>query len=180
MSTVSPERLSTPVYCQLCGRHLVERQVKGELRTRLQCEACGFVHYMNPRVVAAAVVEHKGRVLLQQRAIAPGRGLWTFPGGFLEVGETPEAGALRETREEVGLDVSLGGLLGVYSRPHVGIVLVVYTAESASDAAVVGDGESLSVRWYAPEAIPWPELAFETTAAALRDWLGRRGGGSRD
>ncbi len=173
---MSPERLSTPVYCQQCGRYLVERYVRDEQRTRLQCEGCGFVHYMNPRVVAAAVVEHGGRVLLQQRATEPGRGLWTFPGGFLEVGETPEAGAVRETREEAGLDVSLGGLLGVYSRPHVGIVLVVYTAESASDAAVVGDRESLSVRWYAPEAIPWADLAFETTAAALRDWLRHRGG----
>lgn len=67
-----------------------------EGRRRLQCEGCGFIHYMNPRVVAAVIVEHTGRLLLQQRAIEPRRGYWTFPGGFLEVGETPEAGARRD------------------------------------------------------------------------------------
>jgi ADP-ribose pyrophosphatase YjhB (NUDIX family) len=170
-----PERLSTPRYCQVCGHHLVERMILSEKRTRLQCESCGFVHYMNPRVVAAIIVSHRGRVLLQQRAVAPRAGFWTFPGGFLEIGETTREGASRETREEVGLEVEPGALIGVYSRPHVGIVLVVYEGESASDAAVVGDAESLQVQWVAPDAIPWADLAFETTAAALRDWIARRG-----
>ena len=173
MSIVSPERLSTPVYCQQCGHFLVERYVVPEGRTRYQCEACGFIHYLNPRVVAATIIEHDGQVLLQQRAIEPGRGQWTFPGGFLEVGERPEGGAVRETKEEVGLDVKLGGLLGVYSRPHVGIVLIVYESTSASAAAYVADAESLDVRWFAPRDIPWADLAFDTTAAALRDWVTR-------
>ncbi|HEX5479038.1 MAG TPA: NUDIX hydrolase [Dehalococcoidia bacterium] len=170
---MSPERLSTPVYCQRCGHPLVERYVAHEGRTRYQCEACGFIHYMNPRVVAATIVEHEGRLLLQQRAIDPGRGTWTFPGGFLEVGERPEDGAVRETKEEVGLDVTLRALLGVYSRPHVGIVLVVYESTSPSAAAYVADAESLDVRWFDLGDIPWDELAFDTTAAALRDWTAR-------
>jgi ADP-ribose pyrophosphatase YjhB (NUDIX family) len=173
MSIVSPERLSTPVYCQRCGRFVVERYVEHEGRTRYQCEGCGFIHYMNPRVVSAAVVRHGGRVLLQQRASEPSRGLWTFPGGFLEIGETTEAGAVRETKEEVGLDIELEGLLGIYSRPQVGIVLVVYDATSASDSAYVADAESLDVRWFAADAIPWDALAFETTEAALRDCVRR-------
>ena len=172
-----PERLTTPLYCQRCGRFLVERFVPEEKRTRYQCEGCGFIHYMNPRVVASVVVSHGGRVLLQKRAHDPGAGLWTFPGGFLEVGETPEQGARRETLEEVGLDVEPQRLLGVYARPHVGIVLVVYEGESASDAAFVGDAESTEVRWYDADAIPWADLAFETTSAALRDWLARRAAG---
>src|SRR6185503_12641070 len=106
MSTVSPERLSTPRYCQLCGNSLLERMIASEGRRRFQCEACGFIHYLNPRVIAAAIVEHRGRVLLEQRAIDPGRGGWTFPGGFLEFGETAAAGAVREAKEEVGLDVT--------------------------------------------------------------------------
>lgn len=166
-----PEQLPTPRYCLVCGRYLVERFIEAENRTRLQCEGCGFIHYVNPRVVAAIIVSHRGNVLLQQRAVEPRAGYWTFPGGFLEVGETVEEGAARETLEEVGLAVTPARLVGVYSRPHVGIVLVAYEGEATSDAAIVGDAESQQVRWFAPDEIPWDELAFETTAAALRDWL---------
>lgn len=144
----------------------------------MQCENCGFIHYMNPRVVTGVIVEYDGRVLLQQRAIDPRRGYWTFPGGFLEFGEMPEDGARRETKEEVGLDVIIEALHGVYARPDVGIVLVVYRGTSESDSAVVGDFESMAVQWYAPEEIPWAELAFETTEHALRDWIAWRVTGS--
>jgi ADP-ribose pyrophosphatase YjhB (NUDIX family) len=168
-----PERLVIPRYCQQCGHFLVERYVPEEGRTRLRCEGCGFVHYMNPRVVAAIIVEHAGRVLLQLRAQEPRAGFWTFPGGFLEVGETVQQGALRETKEEVGLDVDMHGLLGVYTRPDVGIVLVVFEATSATDAAVIGDPESRELGWFAPENIPWDRLGFPTTDAALRDWVAK-------
>lgn len=174
MSTVAPEQLSTPRYCQVCGHFLVERYIAAERRRRLQCEACGFIHYLNPRVVVSIIVEHGGKVLLQQRANDPRAGFWTFPGGFLEMGELPEEGARRETLEEVGLDVEPSRLQGVYGRADVGIVLVVYTGTSDSDAATVADPESLQVRWYAMDAIPWEELAFETTVAALRDWVRER------
>jgi ADP-ribose pyrophosphatase YjhB (NUDIX family) len=151
--------------------------VEVEVRRRLQCESCGFIHYMNPRVVVGIIVEHGGRVLLQQRAIDPRRGFWTFPGGFLEFGEMPEDGAHRETKEEVGLDVTIEALHGVYARPNVGIVLVVYRGTSDSDAAIVGDFESMAVQWCAPDGIPWAELAFETTEHALRDWIAWRAAG---
>lgn len=170
-----PEVLPVPRHCQRCGQPVVERYVQNEKRARLVCEACGFIHYLNPRVVAAIVVAHRGRLLLQRRAVDPRAGFWTFPGGFLEMGETPEDGARRETLEEVGLDVQPAGLLGVYARPAVGIVLVAYEGESDSDAAFVGDAESSEVRWFTTEEIPWHELAFETTEAALRDWLQRHG-----
>lgn len=166
-----PERLPTPRYCQLCGRYLIERFVESENRNRFQCEGCGFVHYFNPRVVASVIIEHSGRLLLQQRAMEPSRGLWTFPGGFLEIGETPEEGAVREAKEEVGLDVSVRSLQGIYTRRQHGIVLVVYEGTSAGDDAKVADWESTAVRWYAIDAIPWSDLAFETTESALRDWV---------
>jgi ADP-ribose pyrophosphatase YjhB (NUDIX family) len=171
MSIVSPERLPPPRYCQICGHHLVERYVEAERRRRLQCENCGFVHYLNPRVVVSIIVEHRRRVLLQQRAYDPRAGFWTFPGGFLEVGELPEEGARRETLEEVGLDVTPARLQGVYARPDVGITLIVYNGTSDSDDARVSDPESLQVRWFAVDEIPWAELAFTTTEHALRDWV---------
>lgn len=180
MSIVTPERLSTPRYCQSCGHDLIERFVANEGRTRWQCETCGFIHYMNPRVVAGVIVETAGRVLLQQRAIEPRSGFWTFPGGFLELGETPEEGARRETLEEVGLEVTIGGLQGVYARPQVGIVLVVYHGTSASDDARVADAESMDVRWFAIDDIPWDALAFDTTEAALRGWVAGHSGVQTD
>ncbi|MEX0750073.1 MAG: NUDIX hydrolase [Dehalococcoidia bacterium] len=171
---MSPERLSTPRYCQECGHFLVERWVEAERRSRLQCENCGFIHYMNPRVVVSIIVEHQGKVLLQERANEPRAGFWTFPGGFLEIGELPEEGARRETLEEVELDVIPSVLQGVYGRADAGIVLVVYNGESASDDARVTDPESRQVRWYAVGEIPWADLAFDTTEAALRDWVRMR------
>ena len=171
-----PERLPTPRFCQVCGHYLVERYVEQEQQRRLQCEGCGFIHYLNPRVVVGVIVERDGQVLLQQRAIDPRRGFWTFPGGFLEFGEWPAEGAARETKEEVGLDVTLAGLQGVYARPDVGIVLVVYRGTSTEGEAVVGDFESLAVRWYALDEIPWDELAFDTTEQALREFVAERRG----
>lgn len=145
-----------------------------EKRTRLQCERCGAISYLNPRVVAGIIVSHRERVLLQRRAVEPRVGFWTFPGGFLEIGETAEEGARRETLEETALDVEPTTLVGVYTRPRVGIVLVAYAGESSSDAAVAADAaESLEVRWFPEGEIPWADLAFETTEAALRDWLAR-------
>ncbi len=168
------ERPPPPRYCTRCGHFIVERYIESEARRRFCCESCGAIHYENPRVVSSVIVEHGGRTLLQQRAMDPRRGYWTFPGGFLEVGETPEEGALREAKEEVGLEVALTGLQGVYARTDAGIVLVVYTGISASDAAFVGDAESTDVRWYASDDIPWADLAFDTTEAALRDWIRNR------
>lgn len=174
--SIVPEQLPVPRFCQLCGGALAERYVEAEKRSRFECTSCGFIHYLNARVVASLVVSHNGRVLLQQRSYEPRAGFWTFPGGFLEIGETPRDGARRETLEEVGLDVEPLSLLGVYARPHVGIVLVTYEGEAADDAAYVADEESSHVQWFAPNEIPWDDLAFETTAAALRDWIARREG----
>lgn len=164
-----------PRFCQRCGHDLIERLIESERIPRLVCEGCGFVSYMNPRVVSSVIIERDGSVVLQQRAMGPRAGYWTFPGGFLEVGEAAEDGAIREAREEVGLEVTLTGLHGVYTRKQAGIVLVVYAGTCASGDPVVADAESLAVGWYAPDEIPWDDLAFDSTVAALRDWVARRG-----
>jgi ADP-ribose pyrophosphatase YjhB (NUDIX family) len=128
------------------------------------------VHYVNPRLVAAVLPERDGRVLLLRRAIEPSYGLWTFPGGYLELGESAEAGAEREAMEEVGLEVRAGAVLGVYTLTAQGTVLVVYRGTTASGDPARGP-ETLDTAWFEPHQIPWPNLAFETTAAALSDWL---------
>jgi ADP-ribose pyrophosphatase YjhB (NUDIX family) len=169
----SLETLTTPRFCHQCGGRLQERVPEGEDRPRLVCNHCGFIHYVNPKVVVGAIPERAGRVLLMRRAIEPRYGAWTFPGGFMEVDETAEEAALREAEEEVGLSLKLGRLLGVYSRPGPGVLVVVFRARAGREPPRPGH-ECLSVGWFRPEEIPWEELAFDTTRSALRDWVALR------
>ena len=163
-----------PHFCNQCGSALRLQHVAEEQRQRLVCQACGLIHYLNPRLVAAVIPERDGdegdrRALLMRRALEPRRGYWTPPGGFVELGESTEEAALRESEEEVGLPLELAGLLGVYSRPAAGVVVVVYRARALREEPRPGP-EALEARWFAPEAIPWDDLAFESTVRALRDW----------
>ena len=164
-----------PSFCHQCGAAVTLRFVPEEQRDRHVCEVCGFIHYLNPRVVAAVIPERNdgagGRqALLMRRALEPRRGYWTPPGGFVELGESTEEAAPREGQEEVGLTLQLAGLLGVYSRPSVGIVVVVYRARALEAAPTLGV-EALEARWFTADAIPWDDFAFETTVRALRDWV---------
>jgi ADP-ribose pyrophosphatase YjhB (NUDIX family) len=177
---ISLETLTLPRFCHQCGSQLRERLPEGDERLRLVCSRCGFIHYINPKVVVGAIPERAGRVLLMRRAIEPRYGAWTFPGGFMEVDETAEEAALRETEEELGLSLTLGPLLGVYSRPATrggpvpsegpGVLVVVFRARVGRALPNPGR-ECLEAAWFRPEEIPWEELAFETTRWALRDWL---------
>ena len=109
---ISLETLTVPRFCHQCGSQLRERLPEGDERLRLVCSRCGFIHYINPKVVVGAIPERAGRVLLMRRAIEPRYGAWTFPGGFMEVDETAEEAALRETEEELGLALTLGSAAG--------------------------------------------------------------------
>ncbi len=139
-------------------------------RTRLTCRDCGFIDYRNPKVIVATVAVWDERVLLCRRAIPPRVGFWTLPAGHLERGETVEDGALRETREETRAIVALDGLLGVYSAPEIGQVEIVYSARLLYPE-FGPTPESLEVRLFAPEQIPWDELAFDGVRWALERWL---------
>ncbi len=98
----------------------------------LSCPACGYVAFSNPSPVAGAIpVERDGRIWLLRRGFDPGKGLWTFPGGFVDLGETVERAARREAQEEIGVDVTITGLLGVYSRPTERVVLIVFESAPA-------------------------------------------------
>jgi ADP-ribose pyrophosphatase YjhB (NUDIX family) len=157
-------------FCPLCAARLTRAALRDEARERDVCPACGYVHYVNPRVVANMLPERDGRILLLRRAIEPSYGKWTFPGGYLELGESVEEGARREALEEVGLEVEPMALLGVYTLR--GIVVVVYRGRLVSPAAPPVPGpEVLETGWFLPAEVPWPDLAFESTEAALRDWL---------
>jgi ADP-ribose pyrophosphatase YjhB (NUDIX family) len=102
-----------------------------------------------------------------RRGFDPGRHLWTFPGGFVDLGESTEQAGLRETQEELDLEVRLEGLVGVYSRPEDRVVLIVYRGRALNEPALTP--EATEVRAFDPGEIPWEQIAFWSTSAALRD-----------
>ena len=161
-----------PRYCPQCGAPLVLRLLPSEDRPRLVCDR-EHILYTNPKVIVGVIPERRGRILLMQRAIEPRYGAWTYPGGFMEIDETVEECAVREAEEEVGVEVRLGGMVGLYSRPapqSPGIVSIVFAGRVVGGRVTPGR-EALEARWFRPEEIPWDELPYETTRWALRDWL---------
>jgi ADP-ribose pyrophosphatase YjhB (NUDIX family) len=160
-------------FCSRCGTGLRFGPVVGEERERLVCPNCDFIFYVNPRLVVTTLpVNERGEVMLIRRGIPPAYDRWAQPGGFLEIDETVREGAVRETLEETGLQVELGALIGLYSRVQAAVVVAVFEARIVGGEARVTP-ESLETRPFAPDQIPWSEVAFETSAAALRDWVAR-------
>jgi len=157
-------------FCPKCGAPLGRRKLKEFEPERLVCTQCLYVMYLNPKVAAGAVVEHEGGIVLLRREIDPRAGFWVHPGGFVDRGETLEEAARRETREEVGLDVEILGLLGAFSFHDSEVVVVTYAARAISGEPTVGD-ESLEVRTFDPRELPWDELAFPSTRLALKEYL---------
>ncbi|CAN5744149.1 NUDIX hydrolase [soil metagenome] len=158
-------------HCSRCGASLIFGELRGEERPRLSCPACGFVAYVNPRMVVSTLpITDAGEVILLRRGIEPGYGAWAQPGGFLEIDETAIEGAIRETLEETGLLVEPGRVIGIYSRPQAAVVVICWTARIVGGTAGPTP-ESLEVRAFAARDIPWPQLAFQTTTWALRDWV---------
>jgi ADP-ribose pyrophosphatase YjhB (NUDIX family) len=151
-----------------------EKVPAGDNRPRQVCDECGFVQYVNPKLVVGAICTWEEKVLLCRRAIEPRRGYWTMPAGFLEEEESTEDGARREAWEEARAKLELEGLLGLYSVPRISQVHVIYRARLLSPDVSAGE-ESLEVRLFAWEEIPWDELAFPSVHWALGHYRESRG-----
>jgi len=139
----------------------------GDTHERAVCENCGFIAYENPKIVVGSVVRHEGRILLCRRAIEPRKGFWTAPAGYLELHETPMDGARREAYEEAEATLAIDALLAVYSVPRLSQVQLIYRAHLAEPGYGPGE-ESLEVRLFGWDEIPWDELAFPTVAWMLK------------
>ena len=159
-------------FCPRCGGPLEQRLLKEGEPSRLVCQECGFVFYLNPKVAACAICMVDGGIVLLRRTIEPQAGKWVFPGGFVDRGEAVPAAAVRETREEANLRVSLTGILDAYSFPGSEVVVIVYAADVVGGTLSAGD-ECDEARTFPPEAVPWEDLAFQSTRAALRDYIRR-------
>jgi ADP-ribose pyrophosphatase YjhB (NUDIX family) len=161
-------------FCTRCGGALRLGSVPGEERQRLVCALCGNIAYVNPRLVVTTLpITDAGEIVLIRRGIEPGRGSWAQPGGFLEVDETVNQAAIRETWEETGLLVEPGEIVGLYTRLEATVVTIVFEARITGGTARPTP-EATEVVAFAPGAIPWSEIAFKTTIWALRDWIDLR------
>lgn len=158
-------------FCPACGGRLESRVIRVGDPDRLVCQSCGFVFYLDPKVAVGTIIrtDNSGLVLVR-RAIEPGYGLWVFPGGYVDRGEDITAAAMREAREEAGLQIRLEGLVNIYSYPGRPLVIIVYAA-SVVGGELCTDDESLEARVFEPDQIPWSSLAFRSTHDALRDYL---------
>jgi 8-oxo-dGTP diphosphatase len=157
-----------PLFCSRCGGRLTARQLDD--RVRAVCDRCGFVAYRNPAPAAGVVVVESGEVLLVQRKFEPRAGMWTLPAGFVEYDEHVEQCAVRETREETGLEVELTGLFGAYMAmddPRVRVVLLLYTARRIGGELRAGDDAS-DARFFPVDATP-ADIAFRAHRQALAD-----------
>jgi ADP-ribose pyrophosphatase YjhB (NUDIX family) len=163
-------------YCSNCGSRVVLKVPQGDHLPRHVCESCGTVHYLNPKVVVGSVPTWEGKILICKRGIEPRIGFWTICAGFMENDETLEAGAAREAREEARIDVEIGSLLLLANVTHARQVHVFFRSRMRTPDFGVTP-ESLEVKLVDERDIPWGELAFPSTEAALRYYVADRAAG---
>jgi ADP-ribose pyrophosphatase YjhB (NUDIX family) len=164
-------------YCGECGKSVSKRVPHGDNLPRFVCDSCQAIHYHNPKIVAGCIPEWEGQILLCRRAIEPKSGLWTYPAGFMEIGEGTEEAARRETLEEAGAQVSIARLHSVLSLPHIGQVYLTFIGELMTETFEAGV-ESLDVRLFDRQHIPWDHIAFPVVSDALRRYVEDIGRGS--
>jgi ADP-ribose pyrophosphatase YjhB (NUDIX family) len=164
-------------FCCQCGATVTLRIPSDDTLPRHICDACGTIHYQNPKIVAGCIPEWRGKILLCRRAIEPRYGYWTLPAGFMENGESTVAAAAREAMEEAGAVVENLVLYGMYSLTHISQVYLMFRCHLKEGYASAGH-ESLEVRLFAEQDIPWRELAFPVVQETLKRYFEERSLGS--
>jgi len=157
-------------FCSACGSNVDQKIPEGETLLRAVCPACQTIHYQNPKILAGTIPEWENKILLCRRAIEPRVGLWTFPSGYMESGESTEDAAARETLEEAHANVNIHTLFGIFSLAHASQVYVVYRARLQNLDFKPGP-ESLEVQLVPLQDIPWDQLAFPVIHECLRRYV---------
>lgn len=160
-------------FCLRCGGALETRTFKEDRPERLVCGACGFIFYLGPKLVSGAIFELDGKIVLIQRDIEPGYGKWTFPGGFVECGERAETAAEREALEESGLEIEVGDIIGLYTYEGKVPAIAVFAGEVTGGEPTPLD-ETMDVKSFPRDGLPWSEMAFPSTEQALKDYLRKK------
>lgn len=160
-------------FCSACGAPVELRVPEDDSRPRHVCTACGIVHYQNPNLVIGSLPAWEDQVLLCRRAIEPRHGLWTLPGGFMENGESTTQAAIRETWEEANATIEIGELYSMYSLPYINQVHLLFRAKLL-DLNFAPGPESLEVRLFSEQEIPWDEIAFRPIKYSLEYYFAER------
>ncbi|MDR2364853.1 MAG: NUDIX hydrolase [Zoogloeaceae bacterium] len=164
------------LFCPQCGQPVRQRIPAGDNRQRGVCDACGYIHYENPRLVLGAVIEWQGEILLCRRAIEPRAGLWTLPAGFMENGESTDAAAARESWEEARARIDQAQLFTLIDIPEINQVHVFYRSFLRDGRHAPGE-ESLETALFSETRIPWPQIAFQSVRLTLEHYFKDRRAG---
>lgn len=157
-------------FCTACGHTTIEKIPLGDHQVRKVCTHCGTIHYVNPKVICGALALWENKVLLCRRAIEPRYGLWTLPAGYMELFETMEQGAARETREESEAEIEIEQLYCMYNIPRIGQIYVLFKGNIKEGQFGAGE-ETIESRLFEEEDIPWNELAFPSVERTLRHYF---------
>lgn len=177
MNPTPPASSSTPtvLFCSQCGTRVEWRIPAGETRNRAVCPECNHIHYDNPKCIVGTIPVHQNKILLCQRAIEPGYGLWTLPAGFMECNETIAQGAQREALEEACAHTHLiEPIFALIDIPHIGQIHAFFRAELLElpnqPLFAVGE-ETMAVQLFAIDEIPWDDIAFNSVRWALKTYI---------
>ncbi|HKL01236.1 MAG TPA: NUDIX hydrolase [Desulfotignum sp.] len=156
-------------YCSLCGAGMENRIPDDDDHVRPVCGRCGHVHYENPKLVVGCVPVLGERVLLCRRNIAPQKGKWTLPAGYLENGESVQDGAVRETLEETRSAVEIIAPYRMFNLVFVHQIYLMFRAKLL-DENFGPTKESTAVQLFHEADIPWEEIAFASIRQTLKDF----------
>lgn len=158
-------------YCSHCGSNKLDFEIpEGDSFPRYVCANCETIHYQNPNMVTGAIPIWEGKVLLAKRNINPRKGFWNLPCGFLELNETVQEGAIREVKEETGVEIELDYLHTVYNLPHANQVYVIFLANMLHNR-YKQTSESSEVQLFELDSIPWEDIAFSSNTFALQQYI---------
>ena len=157
-------------FCSNCGQKTTEQIPLGDHQLRRVCTSCSSIHYVNPKVICGALALWENKVLLCRRAIEPRYGLWTLPAGYMELFETMEQGAARETREEAEAEIEIEQLYCMYNIPRIGQIYVLFKAHLINGMFGAGE-ETIESRLFEEHEIPWAELAFPSVEHTLKHYF---------
>lgn len=154
-------------YCQRCPTELAEKHIEG--RIRQYCPSCEFVVYLDPKVAAAVLVSDGERLVMVKRGVEPQMGRWAFPSGYVDRGEVVERAAVREVKEETGLDIDLDRFIGLYSLEGDPVILAVYSAHITGGNMQAGH-DAQEAAWFPLNELN--DLPFPHDQQILSDWRG--------
>jgi ADP-ribose pyrophosphatase YjhB (NUDIX family) len=167
----------SPSFCPKCGGpDLGQQTPPGDTHERLMCRGCGYIHYVNPKIIAGCIIEQDGKYLLCQRAIPPRPGTWTLPAGFMESGETTEQAALREVWEESGVRAEIVSPYSIFSVPKISEVYIIFRAIALEITGQYGP-ETMDYKFFAPEEIPWEQIYYPAIRQILERYIEERHAG---